>query len=128
MADAEADAEAVRAAATEVLLLDHDGHKNEALARARDLMLAHQDLAVTHRLLGELHYAAAVRAARGGQERRGGAAPPRRPRRARRGATPRPRLRRNRGRALRRLRGLPDVQGDRGRVPPRAGHMETGQE
>ncbi|XP_066342737.1 uncharacterized protein [Miscanthus floridulus] len=66
MADAaEADAEAVRAAATEVLLLDHDGHNHEALARARDLMLAHQDLAVTHRLLGELHYAAAVRAARG---------------------------------------------------------------
>ncbi|CAD6256546.1 unnamed protein product [Miscanthus lutarioriparius] len=66
MADAaEADAEAVRAAATEVLLLDHDGHNHEALARARDLMLAHQDLAVTHRLLGELHYAAAVRAAHG---------------------------------------------------------------
>ncbi|OQU83778.1 hypothetical protein SORBI_3005G172800 [Sorghum bicolor] len=78
MADAEADAEAVRAAATEVLLLDHHGHNHEALARARDLMLAHQDVAVTHRLLGELHYSAAVRAARaeGTAEARKAAAAP----------------------------------------------------
>ncbi|CAL4992045.1 unnamed protein product [Urochloa decumbens] len=62
-ADAAAAAEAVREAATEILLIDHDGQMEEALARARALMLAHQDSPVAHRLLGELHYAAAVRAA-----------------------------------------------------------------
>ncbi|CAO2149506.1 unnamed protein product [Urochloa humidicola] len=65
MADAAAAAaaEAVREEATEILLIDHDGQMDAALARARALMLAHQDSAVAHRLLGELHYAAAVRAA-----------------------------------------------------------------
>uniref|UniRef100_A0A804NKK7 DUF629 domain-containing protein n=1 Tax=Zea mays TaxID=4577 RepID=A0A804NKK7_MAIZE len=62
MTDAEADTEAVRAAAWEVLRLDHDGHTHEALTRARDLMLAHQDMAITHRLLGDLSYGAAARA------------------------------------------------------------------
>ncbi|OEL36516.1 hypothetical protein BAE44_0002464 [Dichanthelium oligosanthes] len=63
MADAAAAAEAVRAAATEILLIDHDGHTDAALARARALMLANQGSVVAHRLLGELSYAAAVRAA-----------------------------------------------------------------
>ncbi|CAO2142230.1 unnamed protein product [Urochloa humidicola] len=66
MADADAAAaaaEAIREEATEILLIDHDGQMDAALARARALMLAHQDSAVAHRLLGELHYAAAVRAA-----------------------------------------------------------------
>ncbi|XP_062198306.1 uncharacterized protein LOC133901029 [Phragmites australis] len=62
---AEDDAEAVRAAAREALLLDHEGHTDAALARARDLVLAHQGSATAHRLLGELRYAAAIRAARG---------------------------------------------------------------
>ncbi|CAN6363291.1 unnamed protein product [Urochloa humidicola] len=60
---ADAAAEAIREEATEILLIDHDGQMDAALARARALMLAHQDSAVAHRLLGELHYAAAVRAA-----------------------------------------------------------------
>ncbi|CAL4987001.1 unnamed protein product [Urochloa decumbens] len=62
-ADAAAAAESVREEATEILLIDHDGQMEAALARARALMLAHQDSPVAHRLLGELHYAAAVRAA-----------------------------------------------------------------
>nr|TKW01482.1 hypothetical protein SEVIR_8G184000v2 [Setaria viridis] len=69
MADADAAAaaaaEAVREVATEILLIDHDGQMDAALARARALMLANQGSAVAHRLLGELHYSAAVRAACG---------------------------------------------------------------
>ncbi|CAD6262227.1 unnamed protein product [Miscanthus lutarioriparius] len=121
-ADAEADAEA-----TEVLLLDHDDHKNEALARgprphARAPGPGGHAPPPGRAPLRRRRPRGPRRRHRGGQERCGGAAPPRRPRRARRGAPPRPRLRRHRGRALRRLRGLPDVQGDRGRVPPRAAH------
>ncbi|XP_004980687.1 uncharacterized protein LOC101765117 [Setaria italica] len=77
-ADAAAAAEAVREVATEILLIDHDGQMDAALARARALMLANQGSAVAHRLLGELHYSAAVRAACGEGtpgERKAAAAP-----------------------------------------------------
>ncbi|XP_062183215.1 uncharacterized protein LOC133887297 [Phragmites australis] len=57
-----ADAGDFRKAAQEALLLDHEGDTEGALARARALMFAHRESAIVHRLLGDLHYACAVRA------------------------------------------------------------------
>ncbi|KAF8772829.1 hypothetical protein HU200_005213 [Digitaria exilis] len=70
---AAAAAESVREAAVDVLVLDHKGYLDAALARARDLMLANQGSAVVHRLLGELNYATAVRAACAAEAKDGGA-------------------------------------------------------
>jgi hypothetical protein len=53
----------VRAAARAVLLLDHDGDIDEALARAHELAAAHPESAIAHRLVGDLRYAAAIHVA-----------------------------------------------------------------
>jgi hypothetical protein len=59
------EAEAVRAEAAEIMLADHDGYMDTSLSRAHDLVLVHPGSVVAYRLLGELQYAAAVRAAHG---------------------------------------------------------------
>jgi hypothetical protein len=56
-------AEAVRVEAAEIMLADHDGDMDASLAH-RDLMLVHPGSVVVYRLLRELQYAAATRAAR----------------------------------------------------------------
>lgn len=58
------DAADVRKAARAVLLLDHEGDSQEALARAHALALAYPGSALALRLAGDLHYAAAIRARR----------------------------------------------------------------
>ncbi|KAL5203779.1 hypothetical protein ABZP36_008650 [Zizania latifolia] len=52
----------VRKAAKAVLLRNHDGHYDEALARAEALVLAHPESVIALRVAGDLHLAAAKRA------------------------------------------------------------------
>ncbi|TVU25162.1 hypothetical protein EJB05_27647, partial [Eragrostis curvula] len=55
----------VRAAARAVLLLDHEGDTDEALKQAHVLAAEHPKSAIAQRLVGDLRYAAAIRAAAG---------------------------------------------------------------
>ncbi|KAL6875784.1 hypothetical protein ACP4OV_013297 [Aristida adscensionis] len=79
-ASAAAEDDAVRAAARAVLLFDHQDRANRelAVARAHALARKHPTSAIAHRLVGDLRYASAVRAAHGGgsEEARKAAAGP----------------------------------------------------
>ncbi|KAK3118833.1 hypothetical protein QOZ80_9BG0708920 [Eleusine coracana subsp. coracana] len=63
MADAD-----VRAAARAVLLMDHEGDIDEALARGHALAAEHPESVIAHRVVGDLRYAAAIHAAGGDED------------------------------------------------------------